>query len=449
MSIKKTYDAANRAEKINIILILIHIVLGILFFVAPFLTQVYSILIVLVGVLVIVKNKNNNHQALMLSGYAMGAEVLLRMTSGMHIHEYGKYVIIIFLIIGLLYKGFSTYRALPYVVYFLLLIPAIFIGLFSLSDNVVLRKAISFNISGPACLLVSAVYCFGSVIKFNKLLDVLRYIQYPLIATLIYIILYTPLGNDIFKGTDSNFSTSGGFGPNQVSTVLGLGVFIAFVLLMFAKNNLLRLIQFLLLLFFIYRNFLTFSRGGLYAGILMIIVFLFYSFYISKTKTKFKIGLITMLFVFLGVGTFLYSSEVTGGLLYKRYAGKDALGREKESKFSGREDLFEAELNIFLENPVFGAGLGKSKEEKAAYLGHEVATHNEFSRTLAEHGSLGIMSFIILLLVPLFHYFSYKQNLFWLSFFMFWLFTINHAAMRIAAPAFVYALSLLIVRFDE
>jgi hypothetical protein len=36
-----------------------------------------------------------------------------------------------------------------------------------------------------------------------------------------------------------------------------------------------------------------------------------------------------------------------------------------------------------------------------------------------------------------------------LSFLIFWLLTINHAAMRIAAPAFVYALSLLKVYYQK
>jgi len=34
-------------------------------------------------------------------------------------------------------------------------------------------------------------------------------------------------------------------------------------------------------------------------------------------------------------------------------------------------------------------------------------------------------------------------------FLAFWLLTINHAAMRTAAPSFVYALSLLKVKFNE
>jgi len=36
-----------------------------------------------------------------------------------------------------------------------------------------------------------------------------------------------------------------------------------------------------------------------------------------------------------------------------------------------------------------------------------------------------------------------KQNVYLVCFIVFWILTINHAAMRMAAPAFVYALSLL------
>jgi hypothetical protein len=39
--------------------------------------------------------------------------------------------------------------------------------------------------------------------------------------------------------------------------------------------------------------------------------------------------------------------------------------------------------------------------------------------------------------------------MFLLCFVLFWLLTINHAAMRIAAPAFVYSLSLLNINLGE
>jgi hypothetical protein len=61
----------------------------------------------------------------------------------------------------------------------------------------------------------------------------------------------------------------------------------------------------------------------------------------------------------------------------------------------------------------------------------------------SEHGALGVLGLLILFATPLFLYLDNNHNIYLLSFIVFWILTINHAAMRIAAPAFVYALSLL------
>ncbi len=103
---------------------------------------------------------------------------------------------------------------------------------------------------------------------------------------------------------------------------------------------------------------------------------------------------------------------------------------------------------MFLDNPIFGIGVGKNKEYREQTTGIEAASHNEISRMLAEHGSLGLFALLILLITPLVLYLNNKQNIFLFSFLIFWLLTINHAAMRLAAPAFIYALSLLKVKFE-
>ena len=91
---------------------------------------------------------------------------------------------------------------------------------------------------------------------------------------------------------------------------------------------------------------------------------------------------------------------------------------------------------------------GKNKEYREEVTGIVAASHNELTRLLAEHGSFGIVAILILLITPFVLYLQNRFNLFMLSFYFFWLLTINHAAMRIAAPAFVYALSLLKVKFE-
>jgi O-antigen ligase len=264
------------------------------------------------------------------------------------------------------------------------------------------------------------------------------------VSVSVYLFLYTPSVKDVVTGTQSNFETSGGFGPNQVSTILGLGVFVFFVqLILNSKSRLLQIINAGFVLVFAFRGIVTFSRGGILTAVVMVFVFLLVLYFQANYKTKFKIGLIIMLSLIAGFGVWGYSSLQTGGLINKRYANQDAAGREKKSQLTGRETLIATELQMFWDNPILGVGVGRNKEIREKETGIVSASHNEISRMLAEHGSLGLIDLLILICTPLFLFMVNRQNILALSFLAFWLLTINHAAMRLAAPAFVYALSLL------
>jgi O-antigen ligase len=142
------------------------------------------------------------------------------------------------------------------------------------------------------------------------------------------------------------------------------------------------------------------------------------------------------------LATWTYTSLQTGGLIEKRYSNQDAAGRAKKSQFTGREDVAQSEINLFLKNPIFGVGVGRGAEVREAETGTKVLSHDEITRMLAEHGTLGIIGLFVLFLENNF-------NMFLLCFVAFWFLTINHAAMRIAAPAFVYSLSLLNVQLGS
>jgi O-antigen ligase len=141
-----------------------------------------------------------------------------------------------------------------------------------------------------------------------------------------------------------------------------------------------------------------------------------------------------------------YTAFQTGGLINKRYQNQDAAGRVKASQFTGREDVAKSEINMFLENPIFGVGVAKGVEIRESKTGVFVVSHDEITRMLAEHGTLGIFGLLILFFTPLVLYLENSFNMFMLCFVAFWFLTINHAAMRTAVPAFVYALSLLNVQ---
>ena len=437
-------------ERKYIILILLHVFIGIFVYLFRSLSIVYAILIPLVGLYYVIKNQNRNHEVLYVSAYIVGSEVFLRMTGGSLLYESSKYGVMVFLALGMYYSGFSK-NTVPFWIYLLLLLPGVILATETLNIGTNIRIQIAFNISGPVCLGIASIYTFNRKILVSQLNNILLSIGLPIFSTTIYLILYTPDLKEVLVGTGSNFATSGGFGPNQVATVLGMGMFVFFSrLLLESKTKLMFIINLIILLNITYRGLVTFSRGGMLTGFIMIIILLAYSF--LKTKNYGRFNLYRIL-IFMSIAFFIiwgFTSIQTGGLIDKRYANKDAAGRLKETKLSGRNDIWNSEIDNFLDHPVFGVGVGKAleiREEKSG--GNIIASHSEISRTLAEHGMMGIIALLIVLFTPIFLFLDNQQHIYMFCFILFWLLTINHAAMRIAAPAFVYSLSLLKVYMDE
>ena len=429
--------------------VVIHLFVGLAIFLVPPISKVYAITIILVGFRYVILRKNANNEALYVAAYIVGAEVFLRMTQGNFFEQYAKYGVIGVLIIGMIYRGFSR-NSILYWIFGLLLMPGVILSFFTLNFETDIRKAITFNIIGPITLTVSAIYCYQRKISFEQIKKIIDMLAYPLMATLVYMYLYTPSVKDVVTNTESNFETSGGFGPNQVSTILGLGIFVFFVkIVLSSKTSLIRNINILFFVIITFRGIVTFSRGGVITGFVMIIIVVVLLLLYTRSYVKSKIVMLVVFGVIALAGIWAYSSIQTGGLIDKRYANQDARGREKASKLTGRERLIESEFNMFLDNPVFGIGVGKNKEYRLETTGVDAASHNEITRMLAEHGMFGLFGLIILLVTPMALYLNNKQNIFVFSFVVFWLLTINHAAMRLAAPAFIYALSLLKVQFVD
>lgn len=433
----------KKNELYYLYLVLFHAFLGVLVFALPFISKMYTLALFVFGIYYIIKSKNKNNEALVIAAYVVSVEVLLRMTNGMILSEFGKYSVMVFLFTGIFHTGFST-KAFWYWLFLLLLIPGVVMSTVALDFDTNIRKAIAFNISGPVCLGISALYCYQRQITFTRLKGVIAAFSLPLVSLLVYLFLYTPSVRDVITGTASNFETSGGYGPNQVATMLGFGVFVFFVqFLLNSKSIILQGLNGFLILAFAFRGIVTFSRGGIITGVVMIVVLLGVLYLQGNNRIKPKIGLVVILSFLAALAVWGYSSIQTSGMINKRYANEDARGRAKKSQLSGRETLIETELQMFLNHPVFGVGVGKNKEIRIEQTGIDSASHNELTRMLAEHGSLGLLGLLILFFTPLVLWIDNRQNIFALSFFCFWLLTINHAAMRLAAPAFIYALSLL------
>lgn len=425
-----------------------HLFLGVLL-ISGLITKMFSALIVAFGVLFIIKSKNENNQAILWSAYVVGAEVLFRMTGGMFFHELPKYSVLLFLIIGLIVEKKMHHISVSYVVYILLLLVGIAFVHIPFGESI--RKAIAFNLSGPILLGVSAIYFYRRELSLNIVIDMLFFMVLPIISMLSLLYFKTPELNEITFGSTANFSTSGGYGPNQVATLLGLGVFIVAVHLFLKKNIFwVSLIDVFLFLYLVFRGLLTFSRGGMLTALIVIVAFLFYYFISTKDKIKNILKYLSIIGVF-GIGIWVYTSNITGGMLTNRYTNKNAAGIEKKDISTGRITLFKSELGAFLENPFFGIGVGGGKYQRLELLEVEAASHNEMSRLLGEHGFIGVIALFILIVLPIKNMLqqSFLARAFLSSFFLFWFLTINHSAMRIALPGFIYGLSVAIITLNE
>ena len=440
MSLKR-----NNNSELN--LILLHIALGLVIFMLPISAKLINLGVIFLAMLFIIASKNKVFAVLVASAYIATSDVFFRMTGGLFFYELHKYLLIIFVLMGFLFDGIKV-KGYIYLLYIGLLLLTITFTTYNLTDEV--RRMIAFNLAGPVSLGFVGFYFYKKKVSMQQLSKVLFYALLPIISLVVYLFLYAPSIRDVVTGTDSNFVTSGGFGPNQVATILGVGIFILFSRLLLNKfRGIQSFIELVLLCFILFRGLVTFSRGGIFVAFGAVLILVLMMYMKGKSKFRLKISKTLIWALILGFSVWFYAVNRTSGLIEKRYENKSALGVEKEDISTGRSELFLLEFQAFMENPIFGIGVGKNKEYRFEKTGKIAASHNEISRILAEHGSIGALAFLILLLTPLLLRMENKKNIYFYSFYILWLLTINHSAMRIAFPSFIYGLCLLDVHFPK
>jgi O-antigen ligase len=200
-----------------------------------------------------------------------------------------------------------------------------------------------------------------------------------------HIYLKVPNLESIVFGGVSSTLASGGYGPNQVATILGVGVFILSLYIIISKKySGFFIIDVFLLIFLFFRALITLSRGGVITAILAILLFSFI-YLLSKKNNFIHMTKYFSFLIILSIPIWLYTSSVTDGMVDNRYTNKNAKGVLKKDISAGRIDIFKTEWNGFIENPFFGIGVGTGKFVRGEELGLRSASHNEMSRLLGEH----------------------------------------------------------------
>lgn len=431
--------------KADLILIL-HFALGLVVGQFPILAFYWVYGVFVLG-LIAAYNQSTKYPSYIFAAYLTGIELLGRMSASGLPHEFIKYAVSVILIVSLFRKRKQLTRA--FVLFLIVLFPAVFLtdgGSFEES-----RQLISANLSGPFCLAISVFYFYKRPFNAIAFRRIAIAILFPLASILGYLVVKTPDFSEIEFGFQSNFATSV-YGPNQMSSILGLGVLVIglcyFLKIRLFKSN---LVVLSFMGFLLFRGLLTFSRGGMLTPlILLVIIFLYFSWKVAGfNKNTVRIILLTAVFAGMAFVLFNYANQLTGNKLLDRYSGVKG-GKQVENidqLTSGRTQIVLLDWLIFMDNPLFGIGVGMGKYARVQY-GYmiEVAAHNEFSRTLAEHGAFGVLALLILVGFPI-HYF-FKNNaigerIIIIAFIGFCFVFMTHAATRIAAPCFLYGFAFI------
>ncbi|BAJ64637.1 MULTISPECIES: O-antigen ligase family protein [Anaerolinea] len=417
---------------ILILWLFLHLLLGILFSQYPALSTLHAITTLVIGTLVVLGR--NYRRVLYVAAYITGAEVLWRMTGANVFWEYGKYATVFLL--GLALMRLPRWRGVRMpLLYFSLLLPSIILTVLDLGLTEKARSAISFNLSGPLALAICALFFFQVRLSGEERKTILWVTIAPLLAVLA-VILRTIRSVGIVAFTDeSNFVTSGGFGPNQVSALVGLGALLCILLFISTRRLGERWIAGVLALTFLIFSVLTFSRGGVYnvAGALIL------ALPSMLANPRLRNALILFLLIGLMVASLWavpFLDSFTQGMVRVRYANLET---------TNRLEIMQAQLQVWGEHPLLGVGPGMAKYASLQLLGYDVAAHTEYTRVLAEHGFFGVLALLVLLSMAVQAWGRAQtplQKTLTTALLAWPLLEMSHAAMRVVAIAFIFGLAL-------
>lgn len=406
-----------------------HVLLALAMKKAPILATVHGWSALFFGLYLALSGRPRE-QVVAVAAYIVGAEVLWRMTGARVFWEMGKYSVSLLFVASMLRQHRApTGRA---VLYLLLMSPSLLMTFSEESlDNA--RNYVSYNFSGPAALGVCWMFLKDFKITRPQLFKIMLAALAP--AAGIAAIAFLGIATTTVKfGRNSNLEASGGFGPNQVSSALGLGILAAFICFMDDRTRRgLKPLFLVVMMAMAAQAALTFSRTGLYLGIGCSCLA---SIFLVRNRRVFGSILVggTVVALLAWFVVLPRLNDLTGGHLEDRL---------KNTSTTGRDVVMREDLNIFMRFPVLGTGPGRAREYRDKYWAG-IAAHTEYTRMLAEHGILGLMALVVMGIEVLTAWTRAKGS--WnkalvSAFFAFALLFMMATGMRLAAPCLMFGLA--------
>jgi len=319
-------------------------------------------------------------------------------------YELGKYILLFLCPLGILLNRKVSGKGMIGFVILILALPAVFFD----ESGLVTFNDLKFNILGLLNIGVAVWFFSTLIIPLKTLINWSKLMVFPLVSVLVFTMIRTPNLDDVEFTLGANFATAGGFGSNQVSTILGLGVFVyALAILLNYRISGYKWIDVIVLGLFTVQGLLTFSRGGMIGGFFGILVVMFYLAKLSiKERRRLKMPNFKKYILPLGILLLIViiaANALTGGLLLLRYMGETqgtlagSADKNLNKITTNRSDIFLEDVDLFMDHSLLGVGVGASTYLRNEYKGY--APHVELSRLIAEHGILGLLIFTLFIVL--------------------------------------------------
>jgi O-antigen ligase len=416
------------------ILLIGHAIYGLLLARAPLVATAHAALTLVLGIWIALTS--SMRRVAYICAYIAGCEILWRMARALIPWEFGKYAIC--LLVLLTFARMARLRwDWPAITYFLLMIPSTIIA-FSEHPFPFARQQVSFNLSGPLTLALTSWFFALWRPTRDEIVRIFIALCAPIMSLGAIAATHTASLEDLNFTDASNFQTSAGYGPNQVSTALGLGALLAVVSIALLERGVRERLMFAAIaLFLSVESALTFSRGGLFSALGAFIIAAPFLARGTRNRVALLIGaaatVATLNFVVLP-----QLDSFTQGALSERFHDTDP---------TGRDELIRTELETFEQHPIFGIGPAAMDE----FGSGTVSVHTEFTRLPAQHGIFGILALFMMLVLAASDFArqpSTAAKAICVVLIAWSLLTMGHAAMRLAIVPFIYGLGAASFRIE-
>lgn len=310
--------------------------------------------------------------------YAGLSDVLWRSSSARGPWEAGKYAVILgffLLTVRFVKRPKNLVVCLGMV---LLLLPAVFPALFELPFARA-RSVILASLNGPIAIPIAVLACSNLRVTSRELRGLYLIALSPIVSMCAVATMATTTSKSLDFSTQSNFAAAGGFGPNQVSSLLCVGALLCIlVTLQRGVNWGYRAAALATAVWLAGQAVLTFSRGGVIGLVAACAAVGLVA--LNTAGQRWRAVVAAGVLVVVAFQIMSWAGTFTGGASEERFGDTDTTNRTK---------IAASDLRLFASHPLLGVGVGMAIYERDIDL--YTSPHTEFTRLPAEHGLLGVI----------------------------------------------------------